>query len=166
MQICKSTPVTSTAVMPLSAADCRSLWLYPAPAIMKSFSIQWLLTVQCACTAINVHSNVIMQLCKSTPVTSTTVMPLSAAVCRSMWSDPTPAVMMSFSFSAFWILSLLMYAGWKGVVIRISISLMCLSNSALHSCHRQLGLTSGAHYRHSALVIWHVTTLPGIRYTF
>ena len=34
-------------------------------------------------------------------VTSATVMPLSIAACRSVWSEPMPAVMMSLSFFAF-----------------------------------------------------------------
>ena len=33
-------------------------------------------------------------------MTSATVMPLSIAACRSMWSEPMPAVMASFSFLA------------------------------------------------------------------
>lgn len=60
------------------------------------------------------------------PVISATVSPASAAACRSMRSLPTPAVTMSSRFFAFWILSLVMLAGWKGVVIRMLIVGSCL----------------------------------------
>jgi hypothetical protein len=51
------------------------------------------------------------------PDTSATIMPFSAAMCRLMWSDPTP-VKISFSFFAFFNHSGVMYAGWNGVVIK------------------------------------------------
>ena len=48
---------------------------------------------------------------------------------RSMWSDPMPAVRMSFRFLAFSMRSRVMYAGWNGVVITIVASSRCLSSS-------------------------------------
>lgn len=54
------------------------------------------------------------------PETSRTWMPCSTAALRSMWSEPTPAVMQSFRFGAFLIKSAVRYPGWKGVVMRTS----------------------------------------------
>ena len=55
-------------------------------------------------------------------VTSATVMPRFMAACRSVWSEPMPAVTMSFSFGAFAISSAVAYAGQNGWEIRISAS--------------------------------------------
>jgi hypothetical protein len=51
------------------------------------------------------------------------------AASRSTWSDPIPAVMASFSFGAFAILSAVRYAGQKGWEMTISASGSSRSNS-------------------------------------
>jgi hypothetical protein len=61
--------------------------------------------------------------------TSATVIPFSAAVCRSTWSEPTPAVRESSSCFAFCRRSLVRYAGQKGVVMMMSVDGSSLSSS-------------------------------------
>lgn len=51
------------------------------------------------------------------PVTSATVILRALAALRSMWSDPTPAVMQILRFFALAITSAVAYPGWKGVVM-------------------------------------------------
>ena len=63
-------------------------------------------------------------------LTSATVMPFSAAACRSTWSEPTPAVRESSSCFAFCRRSLVRYAGQKGVVMTMSVDGSSLSSSA------------------------------------
>ena len=55
-------------------------------------------------------------------VTSATVIPRSTAASRSVWSEPIPAVTISFRFGAFAIRSRVMYAGQNGCEITTSAS--------------------------------------------
>lgn len=54
------------------------------------------------------------------PETSRTWILRSTAALRSTWSEPTPAVIQIFRFLALSMMSLVTYAGWKGVVMRTS----------------------------------------------
>ena len=61
-------------------------------------------------------------------VTSATVMPRFMAACRSVWSEPMPAVTIIFSFGALAILSAVMYAGQNGCEMTISASASSFSS--------------------------------------
>jgi hypothetical protein len=61
-------------------------------------------------------------------VTSATVTELSIAACRSVWSEPTPAVMTIFRFFARAKRSAVMYAGQNGCEITMSASGSSRSN--------------------------------------